>query len=82
MCVRRFSGVWPCLSHTKPAGERLVEELTQPDDPYTLTVLIVEVGRIATRLEKLDAILSGEQTLWARLRGGRDGDLYLTMDTH
>ena len=67
-------------SHTKPAGERLIAALTRPDDPYPLTVLIVEAARIATRLEKLDAILSGEQTLWARLRGGRDGDLYLSID--
>jgi hypothetical protein len=79
VCAPNFNG-FAVASHTKPAGERLVDALTQPDDPYTLTVLIVEAGRIATRLEKLDEILSGEQTLWARLRGGRDGDLYLSVD--
>jgi hypothetical protein len=80
VCARRIFGGFAVVSNTKPAGERLVEELTQPDDPFALTVLIVEAGRIATRLEKLDAILSGEQTLWMRLRGGRDGDLYLSID--
>jgi hypothetical protein len=67
-------------SNTKTAGQRLIEALTQPDDPFELTVLIVESGRIATRLEKLDAILSGEQTLWARLRDSREGDIYVCVD--
>lgn len=80
VCVRHENNGFAVVSHTKLAGERLVDALTQPDDPYTLTVLIVEAGRIATRLEKLDEILSGEQTLWARLRGGRDGDLYVSVD--
>jgi hypothetical protein len=80
VCVRHEINGFAVVSNTKPAGERLVAALTQPDDPYTLTVLIVECGRIATRLENLDALLSGEQTLWARLRGGRDGDLYLSVD--
>jgi hypothetical protein len=80
VCVRHEINGFAVVSNTKPAGERLVEELTQPDDPYALTVLIVECGRIATRLENLDALLSGEQTLWARLRGGRDGDIYVSVD--
>jgi glucose/arabinose dehydrogenase len=65
----------------KTAGKRLIEDLTQPGDPFAVTVLIVESGRIADRLEKLDALLSGEQTLWMRLRAGRDGDLYVSVDS-
>jgi hypothetical protein len=29
--------------------------------------------RIADRLKKLDALLTGEQTIWARLRENREG---------
>lgn len=63
----------------KTAGKRLVEDLTQQGDPYAITVLILEAGRIADRLEKLDALLSGEQTLWMCLRVDRDGDLYVSV---
>jgi hypothetical protein len=46
----------------KTAGERLISDLSTSDDKYRLTVLIIEAGRIADRLEKLNAILSGQQT--------------------
>lgn len=58
----------------------LEEGLSKADDPYALTILIVEAARIADRLEKLDALLSGEQTLWARLRDNREGDIYIQVD--
>jgi len=63
----------------KTAGKRLIEDLTRQGDPYAITVLILECGRIADRLEKLDALLSGEQTLWMTLRGDHDGDLYVSV---
>jgi hypothetical protein len=50
------------MDEAKSAGERLAEGLSQVGDQYGLTVLIVEAGRIADRLEKLNAILSGQQT--------------------
>jgi len=64
----------------KTAGKRLIDDLTQQGDPYAITVLVLECGRIADRLEKLDALLAGEQTTWLRLRGDRDGDLYVSVD--
>jgi hypothetical protein len=59
----------------KTAGQRLVTDLTQQGDPYAITVMIVEAGRIADRLEKLDGILIGQQTIWATLQSRYDGDV-------
>lgn len=55
------------MDQLETAGQRLISALSKDEDPYALTVLIVEAARIADRLEKLDDLLSGEQTLWARL---------------
>lgn len=68
------------MDQTKTAGQRLIEGLSREGDPYALTILIVEAARIADRLEKLDDLLSGEQTLWARLRDNREGDIYVAVD--
>lgn len=64
----------------KTAGQRLVEGLALPDDPVMISVLITEAGRIADRLEILHAIASGQQTIWARLVEGRDGDIEVRID--
>jgi hypothetical protein len=68
---------------TKPpsAGERLVEDLSRPDDPYSITVMIKEAGRIADRLDRLAALLSGEKSAWATVRIGRDGVAELKIDS-
>lgn len=62
------------------AGQQLIAGLQQPNDPYGLTVLIIEAGRIADRLAKLDDLLTGQQTLWCRLRDNREGDIYVSVD--
>lgn len=68
------------MSDGKTAGEKLFAALSEDDDSYKLTVLIIEARRIADRLEDLDALISGEQTLWARLRDSREGDIYVSID--
>lgn len=68
------------MSDGKSAGERLSESLVKDGDPFALSVLIVEACRIADRLEQLDALVTGEQTLWARLRENREGDIYVSID--
>jgi hypothetical protein len=69
----------PVDEHKSP-GQRLVDGLTQVDDSVMMTVLITEAGRITDRLEVLHAIASGQQTLWARLVVGRDGDIEVRID--
>jgi hypothetical protein len=54
------------------AGDRLLADLSRPDDPYSITVMITEASRIADRLDKLAAVLSGEKSVWMSLRDGRD----------
>jgi hypothetical protein len=63
------------------AGQQLIADLQQKGDSYGLTLLIVEAARIADRLAKLNDLLIGEQTLWARLRENRDGDIYVQVDS-
>lgn len=65
----------------KTAGQRLSEGLSETNDPFALTILIVEAARIADRLEKLDALLSGDRAVWARLRETREGDIVVTVDS-
>lgn len=54
------------------AGARLVADLARDDDGYRITVMVVEAGRIADRLDKLAALLSGERESWLSLRINRD----------
>jgi len=65
---------------TPTAGERLLADLGRDDDPYRITVMVVEAARIADRLEKLAALLSGERSVWLSLRAGRDGQLDVKVD--
>jgi hypothetical protein len=37
------------VDSTKSAGQRLSDDLTGDADPYALTVMIIEAGRIADR---------------------------------
>jgi len=60
---------------TPTAGDRLVAELAHPGDPYGITVMVKEAGRIADRLDKLAALLSGERKEWLSLKLGRN-ELY------
>jgi len=53
------------------AGERLVADLSRPDDPYGIVVMVTEAGRVADRLDVLAALLSGERKVWLSLRPGR-----------
>jgi hypothetical protein len=62
------------------AGERLVADLSRDGDPYSITVMVTECGRIAARLEKLAALLAGEKSAWATVSIGRDGVAELKID--
>ena len=52
------------------AGQRLITELSKPDDPYSLTFLIEQAGQIATYLESLNALLNGSRADWLQVRIG------------
>lgn len=65
---------------TLRAGERLVAELSRDGDPYSVTVMVVEAGRIADRLDKLAALLSGERSAWLNVRLNRDQVLEVRVD--
>jgi hypothetical protein len=62
------------------AGKRLVEELAKENDPYEITLMIIEAGRVANRLENLDALLSGERSAWLHVRVNKDQVLEVKID--
>jgi len=68
------------MPRRKTAGQRLISDLSHQGDPYAITVMIVEAARIADRLERLDAALTGETQTWLRLTEGRDAVLELRVD--
>jgi hypothetical protein len=71
----------PAKSRKPPsAGERLVADLSREGDGYHIEVMIVEASRIADRLDKLAALLSGEKSAWATVRIGRDAVAELKVD--
>lgn len=61
-------------------GTRLVGDLSRDDDSYAITVMIREAGRIADRLDKLAALLSGDRPTWLSLKLGRDKQLEVRVD--
>jgi hypothetical protein len=63
------------------AGERLVDDLTGENDPYSITVMIKEAGRIADRLDKLADLLSGGRSSWLQLRIKPDQVLEVRVDS-
>lgn len=54
----------------RTAGERLVDELSHPTDPYSLTFLIEQAGHIADYLERSHQLLSGERSSWVEVKIG------------
>ncbi|WP_072691212.1 hypothetical protein [Rhodococcus marinonascens] len=56
------------------SGHRLFESLHEDDEPYSLTVMILEAARIKDRLDKFDRLLSGDEGAWLRLIPSR-GDV-------
>jgi hypothetical protein len=52
------------------AGERLTEELSKPDDPYSMTFLIEQVAHTADHLDVLNALLRGDREAWLQVKIG------------
>lgn len=55
---------------SKTAGERLIAELSKPDDPYSLQFLIEQTGQIADYLDHLNALLRGDRDTWLQVKIG------------
>lgn len=60
-------------------GERLWQELSPGRGPAEI-VLIEEACRLADRLDRLDAVLAGDQMTWMELRGTEDGPTVIVVD--
>lgn len=61
-------------------GERLVSELSRDSDPYELTLMVIEAGRVADRLEQLDGLLIGKRSVWMHVRVNSDQVLEIKID--
>lgn len=62
------------------AGDRLRAELALEGEPYSRSVLVNEAARVVDRLDRLAALLDGDDATWARLATGRDGDIEVRVD--
>lgn len=62
-------------------GRELFDSLHSPSDPPALTALGVEAARIVDRLDRLDALISGDVDCWARLVEARDEVLEVRIDS-
>ncbi len=51
-------------------GQRLVQELSQPTDPYSLTFLIKLAGDTADQYEHLSTMLGGDRATWTEVKIG------------
>jgi hypothetical protein len=60
-------------------GARLVADLSSDDDPYAVSLLIVEAGRVADRLDALAGLLSGERSSWIDFKH-RGSSVTVTID--
>lgn len=54
------------------AGQRLIRELSRAKDPYEITLMVTEAGRIADRLNELNDLLVGRKSAWMHVRINRD----------
>jgi hypothetical protein len=52
------------------AGQRLVNELSRDDDPYSLQFLIEQAGHIADYLERSHQLLNGDRSSWLEVKIG------------
>lgn len=68
------------MPRRKTAGQRLISDLSHQGDPYAITVMVIEAGRIVDRLEKINALLSGDESSWAQLTEGRDSIVEVRVD--
>ncbi|MBF6289307.1 hypothetical protein [Nocardia cyriacigeorgica] len=64
-----------------PRGRELFDSLHDSADPASLTALVVEAARIVDRLDRLDALLSGDIECWARLVEARDEVVEVRVDS-
>lgn len=63
------------------AGQRLAASLTEDDDPAELLAMVEEAGRIKDRLDRLDALASGERDVWLHLTELREsGEYKISID--
>lgn len=58
------------MKAAQSAGQKLIAELSRPDDPYTLTFLIELAGDTADQYEHLSALMSNDRATWTEVKMG------------
>lgn len=69
------------VSDLGPKGRDLWSDLCERVDGQRGLVLLEEACRIADRLDRLDALLIGDQQSWARIQGDMDSGFELVIDS-
>lgn len=55
---------------SKTPGQRLIADLSEPDDPYSLQILIEQAGHAADYLARMNALLEGDRDSWLQVKIG------------
>lgn len=54
----------------RSAGDRLIEELSRPTDPYSMRLLIEEAGQCKDFIDRLRPVLNGDRDAWLEVKIG------------
>lgn len=54
----------------KTPGQKLVADLSEPNDPYSLQILIEQAGHAADYLARMNALLEGDRDSWLQVKIG------------
>lgn len=55
---------------TKTPGQKLIADLSEPGDPYSLQILIEQAGHAADYLARMNGLLEGDRDSWLQVKIG------------
>ncbi|MDM2398157.1 hypothetical protein PP613_03885 [Mycobacteroides abscessus] len=63
----------PCKqTASKTPGQKLVADLSEPGDPYSIQILIEQAGHAADYLDRMNALLNGDRDSWLQVKIGTE----------
>lgn len=57
---------------SKTPGQKLVADLSEPGDPYSIQILIEQAGHAADYLDRMNALLNGDRDSWLQVKIGTE----------
>lgn len=57
---------------SKTPGQKLIDDLSEPGDPFSLRILIEQAGHAADYLARMNALLNGDREAWLQVKIGTE----------